>query len=74
MRRTRRFLRRTVGAVRLLARDERLPRPLRGLIGLGLLPVPGPFDELLLLVLAAVLVAFYREPLQQAWKTAGPAA
>jgi hypothetical protein len=65
-----RFLSHTVRAVRLLARDRRIPRTLRWLIALGALPVPGPFDEALLLVLAVILALFYRAPLRDAWRTA----
>jgi hypothetical protein len=60
--------RRSIRAVRLLARDGRIPRPLRGLVAVGLLPVPGPFDEAVLLVAAALLFAFYRDPLRDAWR------
>ena len=35
----------TIRAIRLLAREERIPRPLRALVVLGVLPIPGPFDE-----------------------------
>jgi hypothetical protein len=63
-----RFLRRVVRAVRLLARDNGLPRWLRGLAALGLAPVPGPFDELVLLVVAAILWLGYRDRLQVAWR------
>ena len=49
--------------------DKRVPRPLRWLIGLGLLPVPGPFDEIVLVLAAAVLGVFYREPLRAAWRS-----
>jgi hypothetical protein len=52
--------------VRLLARDGRIPRPLRALVALGVLPVPGPFDEAVLLVAAALLLAFYRPVLRDA--------
>jgi hypothetical protein len=38
--------------------------------GLGLLPVPGPFDEAVLLVAALILFAFYRPQLRQAWRDA----
>jgi hypothetical protein len=63
-----RFIRRVVRAVRLLARDDGLPRWLRGLAALGLAPVPGPFDELVLLVVAAILWLGYRERLRVAWQ------
>ena len=42
--RLKRFLR----LVKLLARDSRVPAPVRVLILAGLLPVPGPFDEVVL--------------------------
>jgi hypothetical protein len=64
------FATRSLRAVRLLARDGRIPRPLRGLVALGLLPVPGPFDEAVLLVAAALLFAFYRRPMREAWRDA----
>ena len=57
-------------AVRLLARDGKLPRWLRGLAAIGLAPVPGPFDELVLLVVAAILWLGYRERLRVAWRDA----
>jgi hypothetical protein len=53
--------------MRLLGRDTRIPRPLRWLAGLALLPIPGPFDEAVLLLVAAPLFVFYREPLADAW-------
>jgi hypothetical protein len=59
-----------VWAARLLARDARIPRPLRGLAVIGLLPVPGPLDEAVLLLVAALLWAFYREVLTDAWRRA----
>jgi hypothetical protein len=62
------FLRRVVRTVRLLARDGGLPRWLRGLAALGLAPVPGPFDELVLLVVAAILWLGYRDRLRVAWE------
>jgi hypothetical protein len=67
------FLGRSLRAVRALARDRRIPRPLRGLIVLGALPAPGPFDEALLAVAGLVLVLFYRRPLREAWQAAGRA-
>jgi hypothetical protein len=54
--------------VRRLATDGRIPRPLRWLAVAGLLPVPGPVDEALLLVVAALLGLFYRDLLREAWR------
>jgi hypothetical protein len=64
------FLGTTIRAVRLLARDGRIPKPLRGAAALGLLPVPGPFDEALLVVVAILFWVFYREPLLESWRRA----
>ncbi len=66
------FLRRTFRAVKLVARDDRIPKPLKWLAALGLLPVPGPFDEAVLVVVAALLFAFRRDVLRDAWAAAGP--
>lgn len=63
---------RMIRAVRILARDGRIPRPLRWLVLLGVAPVPGPFDEAVLLVAAALLFAFYRGPMREAWREAAP--
>jgi hypothetical protein len=41
------------------------------LAGLGLAPIPGPFDEALLVIVAIPLALFYRRPLADAWKEAG---
>ena len=41
---------------------------MRGLVALGLLPIPGPVDEAVLLVAAGLLFVFYREPLREAWR------
>jgi hypothetical protein len=60
-------LKRTVRAVRLLARDGGLPRWLRGLAAVGLAPIPGPVDEVVLLVVAAILWLGYRDRLRAAW-------
>jgi hypothetical protein len=67
------FFRRAVRAVRLLARDGGLPRWLRVLAAIGIAPIPGPFDEAVLLILAPILFAFYRAPMREAWRQAGPA-
>ena len=66
MRRVKRLAR----AVRLLARDGKLPRWLRGLAAVGLAPLPGPFDEVVLVVVAAILWLGYRERLRAAWRDA----
>jgi hypothetical protein len=64
-------IRRTIRAVKLLARDGRIPRPLRGAAAFGLLPIPGPAEEAVLLLVAALLWLFYREQLTEAWQRAG---
>ena len=64
-----------VRAAKLLARDGRVPRGLRWLAVFGLLPIPGPVDELVLLLVAPVFFVFYRGPVREAWRRAagGPA-
>ena len=71
MRAIRPFIHRTIAALGLIARDGRIPRPLRWLAAAGLLPIPGPVDEVLLLLVAPVFLVFYREPMRQAWSRAG---
>ena len=66
-----RLVNRTLRATKIAATDTRIPRPVRWLALLGLLPVPGPFDEAVLLLVAVPLALFYREPLAQAWTRAG---
>jgi hypothetical protein len=65
------FFTRTVRSVRIVVRDGRIPQPLRWGAAMGLLPVPGPFDELVLLLVAGVLWLFYRDRLTEAWARAG---
>ena len=55
----------------LAARDSRIPKPLRWVAGIGLMPIPGPVDEVVLLLVAPILAAFYREPMREAWERAG---
>jgi len=57
-----------VRAVRIVVRDGRIPRPLRWGGAVGLLPVPGPFDEVVLLVVGGLLWLFYRDQLIEAWQ------
>ena len=65
-----RTLKRTLRAIRIAATDDRIPKPLRWLAALGLAPIPGPFDEALLLIVGMPLALFYREPLADAWRHA----
>jgi hypothetical protein len=39
---------------------------------LGLFPIPGPFDEIILLFAALPLALFYRGPLAEAWRRTAP--
>ena len=63
-------LRRTFRAVKIVLRDGRIPRPIRWGGALGLAPVPGPFDEAVLLLVSGVLWLFYRHQLREAWQHA----
>ena len=56
--------------MKLLARDSRVPKPLRWIAGIGLLPIPGPVDEAVLLLVAPVFAIFYRDPMRDAWARA----
>ena len=67
------FVRRTIRAVSIAATHTRIPRPLRWLACFGLLPIPGPFDEALLILVAVPLGLLYRGPLADAWERAGDA-
>jgi hypothetical protein len=62
--------RRLIRAVKFLARDGRIPKPLRGLAAFGVLPIPGPFDEAVLLMVGLLLWGFYRDCLREAWSQA----
>lgn len=61
---------RTAREVLLVIGHNRIPRPIRWRAALGLLPVPGPFDEAVLLLVASILFIFYRRELRQAWRDA----
>jgi hypothetical protein len=65
-----RFVKRTARAVRIVIGHGGIPRPIRWLAALGLAPIPGPFDEAVLLLVALILFGFYREELRQAWREA----
>jgi hypothetical protein len=66
-------LRRIARAVRIVLRDGGLPRWLRALAAVGVAPIPGPFDEIVLLIVAAVLWLGYRDRLRAAWRDSASA-
>jgi hypothetical protein len=66
------FLERTARSVKIVVRHEDIPRPIRWLAAVGLLPIPGPFDEAVLLLVGLVLFVFYRPQLREAWQEAQP--
>jgi hypothetical protein len=59
--------RRLIRASKSLARDGHIPKLLRGLAAFGLLPIPGPFDEIALLIVGLLMWAFYRDRVREAW-------
>ena len=63
------FLTRTLRATGILVRDRRIPRPLRWLAAFAVLPIPGPVDEAVLLLIAPLLWIFHREEMRSAWHT-----
>jgi hypothetical protein len=73
VRRASRGLRRLLRATKILVRDGRIPRPLRWLAAIAIMPIPGPVDELVLVVLAPLLFLFHREPMREAWRAAAAA-
>ncbi len=73
MRGWRAFVARVLRAVKIVVRDGRIPRPIRWGGAVGLLPIPGPFDEAVLLLVGGVLWLFYRDQLYDAWRACDPA-
>jgi hypothetical protein len=67
------FFARAVRATAILVRDKRIPRPIRWVGALALLPIPGPLDEALLLLLTPLLLLGYRRQTREAWERAGGA-
>lgn len=61
---------RPLRAAKLVARDPRVPRWLKLLALLGALPVPGPFDELVLVVVLVLLLARHRDHVMEVWALA----
>lgn len=51
--------------LKALARDPRIPRPVRWLLVLGLLPIPGPFDEAVALIALGLIATFWRPVLRE---------
>ena len=68
--RTRLFVKRTARAVKIVIGHGAIPRPIRWLAAFGLLPIPGPFDEAVLLFVALILAVFYRDQIREAWTQA----
>jgi hypothetical protein len=64
------FVKRTARAVRIVLGHGGIPRWIRWLAAIGLAPIPGPFDEAVLLLVALILYVFYRQELRQAWRDA----
>ena len=54
----------------IVLRDKRIPRPIRWAGGVALLPIPGPVDEAILVLLAPIFLVFFRAPLREAWQAA----
>jgi hypothetical protein len=62
------FIGKTIRAVTIVVRDGRIPRPLRWGAAFGALPLPGPIDEAVLVLVGGILWLFYREQLREAWQ------
>jgi hypothetical protein len=62
---------RFVRALKIVVRDERIPRPLRWFAGFAVLPIPGPVDEIALVLVAPVFLVFYRRHMAEAWRVSG---
>jgi hypothetical protein len=70
MARAKAFTRRTIRASAILLRDRRIPRPIRWFGGIALLPIPGPVDEAILVLLAPIFLIFFRPQMREAWQQA----
>lgn len=53
-----------------LARDERLPRKYKVALAIGLLPILGPLDELLLVCVGVAVAVRYRPLFVEHWRKA----
>ena len=54
------MIRRCFHAVRGMAQDPTIPRWVRWLLTIGVLPIPGPVDEIALAVAAGIILVRYR--------------
>ena len=61
------MIKRIIKTVKILAIEDKLPKWLRGMGLFGIAPVPGPFDEIVLMFVAIIVAAFYREVFKEAW-------
>lgn len=66
-------LRHVLRCGRHLATSPDLPRWLRALLIFGALPVPGPLDDLCLIMAVGIMAVFYRPALRAAWTTTAKA-
>jgi hypothetical protein len=51
--------------LRSLARDPRIPRPVRWLLLFAVLPIPGPVDEIVGLLALGIIALFWRPVLRE---------
>lgn len=65
------LLRRIVMMARSLCSDRRVPRAIRPMIVLGLLPWPGPVDEVVLVLALGSLMALRPGLVRQLWRESG---
>lgn len=67
-------MRRHLRVARCIATDRRVPRWLRGLLIFGILPIPGPVDNVALIVGLLVLAVWHRPLIAEHYRTDGLAA
>lgn len=58
-------VKRLAKTVQALAKDPRIPRPVRWLLVAALLPIPGPFDEAIGLLALGLIAVFWRPVLRE---------
>jgi hypothetical protein len=54
-----------LGIGKALVHDPRIPRPVRWALMIGLLPIPGPFDEAIALIAVGLIALFWRPAFKQ---------